>query len=337
MEYSEKIKNRLFSIINSITLSNKFCVVGSFRRKNKYITDIDINNSIKNIPNLDKLIISKVNNLPNNVIFLYLTSGTHKLLMPPWTIIDENSVVNFDYDVAKRYILSLHDKNIIDKKDIEFILPLLVNDVTKLILIDELLYNKSKIRWTLDDINSKPNELKMSIQNNSTNVLHYLLKYNGYFIPIDVGLNKNLKYNRPQFNKAEFLMYLKQEYYYIVSSFKKHFYHDINKIKHIKYLTNIKYGIYKQIIMNLFYLQQIIKYNILNKEDLSVMNKYIFDSLTKINHKYVDKNNLNKIKLDVEKKLNQMFKSYAYYYFNEIPTNQRSKFSKYAFDKKMFI
>lgn len=333
LKYSYELEEGMHSIINKITVNNNYKVVGSFRRKTKYITDIDINNyigelSTYNIDSIIKKIIYIINNLPENIFFLYLTSG---MMDYPWNIISETEIKNYNYSKAKLYIDSLHNNNIISTNEKDKAYELVTEDpvIDNLLLIEDMIYSRIKIRWFKKDIingykiinNNKVN-LTDSLNDNNPIVLHYLYKYNNHFVPIDIGLNKG---DKKEWNfKVNYLAYLKKEYYYILADIARCNFHNKDIYTNQKYILENMFGHYKQIIMDLFYYGQVVEYNLLDNNNLHTYKNTMFDKINiiKMDNNYKDANDIHSIrKLEnmVLKKLNDLIYPYTMHYYSITP------------------
>jgi len=226
-------------------------------------------------------------------------------------------------------------------------------------LIEDLLYQKSKIKWNINEIkkgekeiNNQELELNMSIRNNEHNIIHFIIEYDDDIIPVDIALvlenSKKQEENKNElFDKKVYLMFIKREYYFILAYFKKYF-KGKKEFNKIKYLLDDKYGHYKQILMNIFYLIQFLEYPIYNNNEF----QKIYDKIMKkaitldINQEFFDdimknfhdnnkiKELLKKLESKIMFKLNTIFENYAYNYYLKIPNNNQIKFADLVFDVK---
>lgn len=357
LKYSDKLDKYVKSIVPLLTLSNKYKVIGSYGRT-KYITDIDITNYVnENMYFHDRLNeISK--KLPKNVKLFTLTSGVDKSYQVPWNIINENKIMDYDYIRSINFINELLFNHKITEKERDYCNELLSEKpvINNIILIEDLLYPKSKIKWNNDEIikgvkeiNNQKINLNTSVRTNENNIVHYIIEYDDDIIPVDVALIKeNQKQEKhEQFDKKVYLMFVKKEYYFILAYLKKYF-KGKKEYNKIKYLLDDKWGHYKQILMNIFYLIQFLEYPIYdNNEFKKILGKVISKvDLNDIDQKIIKdiKNNIhNKEKLkdlfrQLESKtllrLNVIFKDYAYQYYLKIPNKTQIKFADLAFDIK---
>lgn len=337
LQYSGELEKRVVALLPIITIINNYRIIGSFARKSLYVTDIDVNNNVTtgDINNIDKKLLKIINNLPIDTKFLYLTSGTNYKI--PWNIVNEKTIHEYDYDIAKKFIEQIHEDGIIYDKDINTIYSYINKnaDINKLLLVEDYLYSKIKKRWTKDDIISNGNAFNMSISENTDNVGHYILLYDNYHIIIDLGLNKNITKERNEFSKMTYLSYLKREYYWILSSIKYYFRKDKQRYEQIQYILNDSYGPHKQMTVNLFYVKQYLEYNMFESNDnqkyiatvLRNINDYteydntkITTSIWQILNEY-EKNKeqeliilLDSLYTDFTKYFHESVKGYAYYY-----------------------
>ena len=296
LKYNNKLEEGINIALHKLYPNYK--IGGSFRRKSKYITDVDVS-----VPDFG---IIQTDNLPDNVIFLYLTSGQIKY---PWTIESPTVILNYNYEEALVYLqkLSLSDDEMNRIKSLLSDSPIIDN----ILLIENMIYQKIKIIWLKEDIqkgfkivNNNKILLKDSI-NEVLNILHYFYKFDNNYIPIDIG-KSGKHYNA--FDKVTYLANLKKEYYYMLSSLKKKFYNNKDIYDNITYILEIKLGCYKQVIMDVFYYGRSLKYHLvdnLNDYELHIINKIKICSGLEV----------NKIDSELEQKLNDMMNQQAYIYY----------------------
>jgi len=358
LKYSSKIDHYIKTIIPLIILSNEYKVIGSYGRT-IYITDIDITNYIQENMNFQDKLNVIIENLPNNIKLFTLTSGFDESYHVPWEIINENKITKYDYIKSINFVNELFFNQKITEKERDYCNKLLSEKpiIKDIILIEDLLYQKSKIKWNINEIKNDKKEinhqkinLNTSIIKNDHNIIHYIIEYEDDIIPIDIGIiKKNYKeqVNKEEFNKRNYLMFVKKEYYFILAYMKKYF-NGKKEYKEIKYLLDDKYGHFKQILMNLFYLIQFLEYPIYDDKEFQkfydkVMKKV---ELIKIDNKILKElnaNNHNKIKLKellrkleilITNKLNNIFEDYAYKYYLMIYRQHKIKYADLVFDVK---
>lgn len=367
LTYSKHLRSSIDSIIRFITVNDNYRVVGSFARESLYITDVDINNDINNQPikQVADIIRDRILNLPGDIIFVYLTSGFDPRITPPWEIETLESVNNYNYEKAREFLKDLLSLGIISKDEKYWMNDLLTKNpvVNNLLLIEDKIYNRSKIRWLLEDIrkgfkviNGQKTSLLEAVKSNDQNVLHFIYKYGDNYVPIDVGLNKKLGSRGGKLNKYKYLTYLKKEYYYILADLKKYFRKDRGKYNRIDYIVNKMFGPYKQVLMDLFYLYQLTRHRILKNEELvkfgrrilSKIDKYLdYDNdrllkeftrfLTDLEGKYYDLEVVNKLEQDILDHLNKKLKPFAYDYFFFIRNKSyKPEYHYLAFDNRLY-
>jgi len=360
LKYNSGLKSYIDKITKYVVVSADHMLVGSFARKFKYITDVDISNNVSFVNNLSEKLQKKILELPTDIIFLYLNSGEREELIPPWKIVNEKTLLNYNHEEALSYINNLKKQKIISEEIFLEILKLMKEQsIDNLVLINEILYKDIKIRWLKEDVieghkfvNNKKINLQNSLDKNELNVVHYLLRYKIgntiEYIPIDVTLKKT-KVNTftsdikdSSFDIRAYLTYLKKEYYYIIYDVRRFFHKDKQKYENIVYLIQDKYGPYKQVIMNLFYLAQMIKYNFVNTEQIkkyadTILNKiksldYYNDVYITLGGDMMDEKFIKFLEYDILSYLNKELYGYAYYYISLIPKHIRPKYSFLAFD-----
>ena len=359
LEYSKNLHDNIEKIIKYLIIGDKFRIIGSFG-KNKYVTDIDITNYVSDKINFNNEIKKIINNLPSNIIFLNFTSGTKQEFKLPWNIINENNIENYKYIESINFINNLYFLKLINEKERDYCNNLLEQkpDINKLMLIEDKLYNKSKNKFSAKNIFN--NVLTNEFIQNDNNVIHYIYKYNNEYVPIDVGLvksnannvnNMNKSYNN--FNKSEYLMYLKKEYYFILSSMRR--YLDTNDQIIVNNLLNNEYGSYRQILMNIFYLIQFINfpilqlptyyelcYNVINKiKKYTKFDNSIIVTIEKLLEKRVNikseewYNLLKELEYELTLFLNEKFMDHTNYYYKKISNKIKLKYGYLVFDKKL--
>lgn len=353
LKYSSNLDHYIKTIIPLITLSNEYKIIGSYSRT-KYITDIDITNYVTKDIDFKNKLNKIINNLPKNVKFFTLTSGFDESYHVPWNIISEHKITNYNYIEGINFINELLFNHKITEKERDYCNNLLSEKpiIKDIIFIEDLLYQKSKIKWNFNEITNNVKEindqifdLNTSIIKNDHNIIHYIIEYENDIIPVDVALVKKnnikeIQKTKHEFDKKNYLMFVKKEYYFILSYLKKYFYGK-KEYKEIKYLVDDKYGHYKQILMNLFYLIQFLEYPIYNDKEYNkyydkVMKKIELFKIKDLNENIHDTNKLKETLIKLEKhvinKLNDIFKDYAYKYYLMIYKQHKIKYSDFPFN-----
>ena len=380
MNYSTDLQSKVHNLAKYIIVGDKYKIVGSFGRKSYYITDIDISNDVSkyDINN----IISKLKTLveisfvdKKDIIFTYVTIGVDFDYVPKYKIMSDTEIESYNYEATMDYILDLQMKNKISEKESLYMQDLLKETLSvekktketiqKLLIIEEILYKKSKVRWIKSDImagfkivDKEKRFLANEIQKESNQcVLHYVLNYKNEYIQIDVGLmgikktnleNNQIKEKEKKFNKQKYLAYIKKEYYYILMDMVKFFSNNQTIYTNILYLLEKKYGIYKQIMANIFSLVQLYKYSIIDNTMLNIFYLKIMDKLRKTEIKLENEDIFKKNEDDKKEKtetikyleelelfvlnfLNNKFKMYALHYYSLLPNKNILPYAQLAF------
>lgn len=364
--YSDDIKNSIDANIDKLIIGSNYMFKGLY---GKYVTDVDIHNDIDDYSQVGDTIKDNINRLPNSIKFVYLTSGVYPSFNVPWNIINLNFVENYDYDQGLKFAQSLFDKQLININQLSYIkknLPQKPNG-KKLLLIEDMLSDKRKVRWTKGDIEAgykvidgEKVGLQDSLNRSPTNVLHFIYLKDGSFIPIDVGLVNNTdvissdkQEPKPKkFNRYFALKYLHNEYYYIVQDFARFLKKDKQLSKKLRQLVIDDYGVYRQLLMNLFYLVKFSQHNIVSQDmfvqfvevvvqDIKNHTDFSRDKLVKLEEVVgklksgdlsmtdeVVADVLNKIKEELFNHLNSTFKPYVKQYMGKLDSKLRKKLFK---------
>jgi len=336
--YSDDVDKYLKTLIPKIIIGTEYKIVGSYG-KLKYITDVDITNYVSKETNIMDRLKSVVKNLSSQVHFLTITVGTDPEFDIPWTVLDENTVTNYNQDVSTKFVKNLYAHGKITETDRDYCLELLIKKptVNNLMLIEDRLYQKAKIKLTLSDLATFKSRIPVG------SIAHFIVDYQDDFIPIDVAFvdkEAPTKYVKPTFDKGRYLMFLKKEYYFILALLARYFYNDQTNLQKISYLLNDRYGNYRQILMNLFYLIQFMKYPIYDSDQ--IQKKY--DFVQKKVKETTDYENiltgipsiesLTILESDLTKHLNKQFEPYAKHYYSLIYPKIKLKFADLAFEYK---
>lgn len=348
--FSDNVYNNVNEMISHLILNNNYKIVGSFG-KSKYITDVDITNYIDTSKNNTQKIRSVIKDLPKNIKFLNFTTGFDPMFKLPWNIISESDVQNYDFLKAVEFLNNLFDNYKITRDDLKYCSGLLSQgnvNIDNLLLIEDHLYQKSKVKLNQEDVFKM--DLDKLINENDNNILHFIINYEDDIIPIDVALVKEKQmYIKPKFDKGIYLMFLKKEYYFILAYMARYFYNEPKHIDNIKYLLYDSYGAYRQILIDLFYLKQFISFKIYSKNEFyefasKVLNKMKkttdFKNFTLFEKAIKEKNELDQdlfkiiddLEDDVTQHLNYKFQTYAYNYYSMIYPRNKLKYDYLAFD-----
>lgn len=340
LKFSGDLYTKINEKIKYVVIGENYKIVGSFG-KNKYVTDIDVTNYVNNI-DFDKEIKKIINRLPKDILFLNFTSGFIEKFAVPWKIIDDKNVERYDYVKSINFINELYFDKYITEKERDYCNNLLTEnpEISKLALIEDKLYIKSKQKFSKSDIMER--NLSEEFNDNKYNVLHFIYKYDKWFIPIDVGLVSG-KVVRPEFDMVKYLMFVKKEYYFILCCMKYH----LNKFDADKANGIINdYGAYRQILMDIFYLKIFIDYPIINKKEygeliMNVMDKIknhttfksnIMDQILKCDDNMKLYDLLSELENDLTKYLNMQFEKYAYEYYRKVYEFHKMTYDYLAFD-----
>jgi hypothetical protein len=266
--YSADLKNYVDTIIiPMILISPKYFYIGTFAKKYPYVSDIDITNIIdcsKPLSSKSKFdkIMSNINLDNKNILFNYISCGYD----------DRYLIIDPVKDLER-----LINKHLLSDKDIND-LNLIISKQTELqgqiVSMQYYLTKYSTIRWTKKEIQAGIKVLKGDkvitfndeLNTNYTAIFHFFVIYNNYYIPMDLALVCDnaieskpatlIMANRIIPNVYLYMKYNK-EYYFMLKGMLKYFYSkpeyaEINRI--IEY----KYGIYKQLLIQISHLAYLI-------------------------------------------------------------------------------
>jgi hypothetical protein len=338
LEFNHNLNNFVSSKMKNILLSNKYKIIGSY--KTKFVTDIDITNYIEKNVNGQHL-KDLIDKLPSNIKFISINTGKYfditDYLQIVWTSNIKNAknqakIVMFKKEELIEKLNSIDCDDYIRRNVIQMLNkdPIkCYNDLDQLSKMKVYSYNLNK----LDSVKSLANM-----------IAHFGIKFNSHYIYVDVAficneLKINNSNNSNDYNNRVGLMYYLNEYFYIVNSMKrnKKHYESINN------LVNYRYGMYKQLMMDLFYLYFFSKNKVLDKNefveysDLLIYNierSFYYDknesflletmknNIKNIRNNSIDYSseqvysNVKKLNADLFKWLNDEFIGYLEYYSN---------------------
>lgn len=322
--YDDKIKNIFEKDINKLLIGRSFKYVGTFSRKMKYITDIDVSNFVysKKCSSFEYFVYNQIldiiKNLPPNIKLLYLTTGYHTDLKPEWVIKDKNTIINYDYKHTKEILKLLKKHNKIDSQIYDkFNLKTPKPNLETLILLEELIDKKSRLTWKMDelikgekDFLGKKFYLKSALFTQPLkNFFRFLWKYSeDEYILVDISIyfkgdlqcikslqNIEKKEKNIGRDRSIFLMYYNNEYYWLLRETRYIFYklfksNIINKKQLEQYtqsivdITENKAGKYKYIYNKLLDYYKLIRNNCINIKLINKLIKETFNDV-KINIK----------------------------------------------------
>lgn len=292
--YSKELYDKMVKIIPKLIIGDDYRICGTFAKKGKYVTDIDVTNYVKNIDvNTVQKIVSSVD---ENIIFIYLTCGTDKRF------------TNFNNDInkMKKAIEILHSSNQISDYRKDKLLNKLNEPITvnKLIIVETFLKPFSKIRWTKDEVISGEKKLiagdtkkLMEVMKDNESIMHFFIKWNQYYIPVDIALVDKQRENKRDIFEEINKLIINKQYYFVLRSFKYYF-KNTKHFQEINYLTEDKYGLYKQILVSIYYIGVQIRYNILPPEIIAKNIKLLIDDIKKTDFNNIIIEDLGKLALE---------------------------------------
>jgi hypothetical protein len=269
-------------ILPKITIG-PYKIVGSFKNKALYMTDVDlINNTyLENIPMTEmyKRLLSLLN--PGcNIHFIYATCG-----------FDERFQVNSIDDVSCLTPL-LNEK---EKENIQIILHQYQNEPDKsLFFINELLRDHYSLKWTENDIRKNYLELPGQKVIKFTDVLlqdiRIIMRYYIMVGTFPLGLDNGIYYLKTDltdfFRKHKMRSYLHsyflEEYYYMLMPLRSYFHHRNPDIyREINNIIEKKYGYYKQLMTVIEMYHKLASKNLLSFQTAKMIIIGIINDLTK--------------------------------------------------------
>jgi hypothetical protein len=286
LEYTYNLDNYVKKSVNSVILSHKYEIIGSYKYA-KYITDIDITNYIMTEKDIYTELKNKILKLPKNIKFVNITIDTYFNLQEYLEVSMTNKI-----PIIKKF----KEKELIEqinKMDLDLYT---FNDVMSKLKKDPI-----EAYYAIKQLNKKKLFLK-DIMNTNYNiklenypVIHYCMYYDNQYIYVDVALmdnDKQSKFVRTELDNI--LPFYLKEYYYVLSAIKKYFKNmkDEKNVDNINNLINFKYGMFKQLMMNLFYLYYLSRFEILNKNEFVNYYSLLLDNITKTTYNSSNRNHL---------------------------------------------
>jgi hypothetical protein len=337
-------------VFSGSTGSINYFYVGTFRKRFPYISDIDITNVItcqqnQTMQTRSARLMELVTLDNKNVLFNYLSCGydTRYVITDP-----------------QQDLVRLRDQNLISSKDVDELNSILSAQLTldgQTTGMQYYLTKYSTLRWTKKEIQ---NGFKKSFDGlvivfsevlaaNYTAILHFFIIYRNYYIPADLALvcdNKLMDVNRIIPDVYKYMKYNK-EYYFMLKGMKK-FFSGKNEYGEISRIIEYKYGIYKQLLIQISHLSYLIEDALISVRIQSrILTTIIADirKYTKIGDAISDVNELsllnpnkpgdstrivqllNKLYGVINQKMNTLTKDSYYKYLAKLP----------EVDKKMFV
>jgi hypothetical protein len=267
---------QIFYNFTKLLPKTQYKIVGSFAKKPKYITDIDIELELKNnnrneIINWIKKIIQT-----NNMTFTFVRYGIDsRFQLPSLGVVKNNqTIIGYDKNNLEQNINSLYQNELISYRDYQFIKNHLDESLENHFLIKRKLKQYARIKWNKTEILNGQKDLKggrkMSFlyDMNHHVIIHYLLPYHKIYIPIDSGIklqtinNNNNNNNNNNIREDIFDAYYHQEYYYVLRALGKIWQKlgEREKANDVYQFTDRKMAIYKQISIRIYYIDIIKEY-----------------------------------------------------------------------------
>lgn len=336
-----------------LLVPNKYIFKGSFKRRMPYITDIDIINNAspeinnKNVYDEILKLLDSINN-EKDIILVWITCGT-----------DDRFKINMNSDKQLDQIRDLLDESELKNFD-EVLEKYSDNNDKKFFYINELIWEKYKIRWTPTEIqNNKkflPGNLMIKFSDVCTRnnfLLQYFIKIQWYWVGFDVITNyipTNL--SRGYHDVEEYQLKLSnyaKDYYYMLFPLRTYYYKiDTNISKELETIIDKKFGLYKQLMVQINNYQTLYKTNNLNinmaKEIVTNIIrdiKYLpveFKSNTIIEIQKVSENNAPNVKMEkwaillnilleeLNATVNEITKPYFFKYLEKLPEDMQNRY-----------
>ncbi len=282
LSYSDDLNTEVNKNIRNMIVGNKYRIIGSYNKK-KLITDIDITNflNMNNESMITKNIQKLINNLPKNILFIYMTLGIKYN-------IDELITIDWEQSSQKKIKIKTINKEKINK--VEEIIFGSKNKIMQMIQNDEFqgymfLRDNAKIKWSHKDIingstvcgNTKYEMIDMLKLNRP--IMHFIMDYNDTFIIFDVAM-KYGEYEQ-KYSSSGYLTYYNHEWFYILE--------DLSRLSGVS--DNLKqqivesldqYNGIKQILMQLYYLEYIVANNLIDESKFIKYFTYIIFGASKL-------------------------------------------------------
>jgi len=306
--YDDKLNKYITNEIKHIIIGNDYKIGGSFGRV-KYITDIDITNNVPREGLYDK-IINIINNLPNNIKFLYASIGSKHNIGDLVDVNDSGDiVVKFDTNLQGCELL----KSLRTGK-----MRWLYDDIVKgEKYMDDDYSNKYDINSAIDNGNIPP-------------IMHFLIDYDDSFVIADVALKYTNITPIHQLNYGEIMKYCNKEYFYILKDIGKYTKNN-NMRREINSIINEKYGNFKQIMMQIYYIKFMIEHNINSGDTIHKYIKHVLKEAAIYNSKIDDNDDdltmLNKLENYIYEYVNKSLKDVTMKFIKKV--NWKSKYMKY--------
>jgi hypothetical protein len=298
--YTKELDDYVQPKLKQILLSDNYMMYGNYG-KTKYITDIDISNTVDKYihPSELKEIIKKIDYY--DFFFTYCTVSLKIDKYFNFTLLNDE-VKNYSLSDALESLDKLVKDKILtndEKTHLAEFLPTSGELMPIVVFLNEL-FKHDKKRFDIYDIDSND-----FIYNDSI-VIHYVIIYKESIIPIDLSLTfKDRQIVREK--KFEFIYlipYAYKEYYYILRHFAKikEYKDEINEfIKTFEFM--------RMLHMQIFNIKNIKKH----RPDKIIMIKLHEDKIKEVALKLSIRDNLDDIHDDIEKHINK----YSFIYLKE--------------------
>lgn len=259
---------------------SRYAIKGSFRRKIPYITDIDIvSNTYPEInqdnlyQKLVELIVSIKDDFPD-IILTTITCGTDERF----------KFTEYDDDKIKEIKKLINPSNALV---IDHILNKYSDESKRLFFINEIIWNHYKLRWTPDEVEKNEKILPGNkivhftdiISDECTLLMQYYVRVNSYYINFDVVNNYkkcSVDYVALTDYQIKYANYY-NEYYYMLFPFRYYFKSDKKIRDRLEYIIEKKFGLYKQLMVQIGNYHDLFKNNHLNDEIASSIIKNIIN------------------------------------------------------------
>lgn len=337
-----------------LLVPEKYVFKGSFKRRMPYITDIDIINNVNpeiTSENIYEEILKLLDRIEEDedIILVYITCGT-----------DDRFKLNEKSDQQQlEQIRELLDNE--EKKQFDFISEKYYdNHDKKIFYINELIWEHYKIRWTPKEIRANKKILpdgiiaKFSETVSKNNCLFkYFVKIKTHWIGIDMVVNylpADLQkiYREAEEYQLKLSNYAK-DYYYMLFPLRSYFYLvDPHISKELETLIDKKFGLYKQLMVQINNYQTLYQTGNLN---IQIAKEIVIHLIRDIKYlpRKLDSDIINKIQkvaennqphvkiekwamlldlllLEINNAVNELAKPYFFRYLEKLPNDMQKKY-----------
>lgn len=285
LSYSDDLNTEVNSNIRNMIIGNKYRIIGSYNKK-KLITDVDITNffNTDNVSLITTKIQKLIKNLPDKIVFVYMTLGTKYEM-------DQLITIDWELSSKDKVVIKTINREKINQMEIDLfgsngkINQLIQNDVFQGYMF---LRNNTKIKWSQKDImngftthgNTRYELIDMlKLHVNSGPIMHFIMDYNETFIIFDVAI----KYaeTKQKYSSSGYLTYYNHEWFYILEDLSRSP-NVSDNIKHKIIELLDQYNGIKQILMQLYYLEYIVLNGLINDSKFIKYCSYLIYGVTKI-------------------------------------------------------